>query len=271
MTNLTKKLTAEQIISLQKVFEGGNSQVSATLEMLTGREIEQLSVRTRVIAEVSMRDLVGLMNFETGSIAGVVSTICGDFKGTLLFLQSKRNFETLGHIMGHALTGTARSQNHRFALQPDWTFEQKRQILDKETLKTQMLETINEIGNILFGNYLATFQNEFKLTTYQSVPSTRLAENPLSLLTQTIPWSRGGNPIAFSSQIDCVIRQRKLEAWILMIPDVDGLQKMTACMEALSSPRFQPSHQSPSIVASSLSGRRLRPFTGHLLNPRFND
>lgn len=271
MNNLTKKLSPVQLVFLQKMFEGGNQQVSATLEMLTQQVIEQLSVRTRVVVEASMRDLASLMHLETDPVASVVSTIRGDFESTFLFLQSNRNFETLGQVMGHALTGTARSRTHPFTLhlQPDWTFEQKHQILDKETMKAQMLDTISEIGNILFGNYLTTFQNDLNLTTYQSVPSTRLVDDPLSLLMQTIPWSSGGAPIAFVNQINCVIRQRKLEAWLLMVPDASGLEKMIDCMEALYPPRPKHAYRPPSIVTPTLSGRQSRPFTGHLLNPRY--
>ena len=271
MNKQNKILNSGQISFLQEMIERGNANVPATLEMLTGREVEKHTVKTEVVAGLSMRQILTKMDMESDSVASVVSDAQGDFKSTLLFLQSMKDFEALGQVMGHALTGTDRSRPHQSArhLQPDWTYAQKHQILDKEKLQAQMLDTIGEIGNILFGSYLATIQNECKLTTFQSVPTTKLANNPLSLLMQVIPWNRARDTVFFINRIDCVIRQRPMKAWVLVIPHESGLQSLIEHIDGLNALKARRTQWPPSGATTSLSGKQSKPYTGHLISQRF--
>lgn len=271
MNKQNKILSSEQFAFLQRVIEGGNSNVPATFEMLTGQVVEKHTVRSEVITGKSMRELLTMLDLESGPVASVVSDARGEFRSTLLFMQSMKDFEILGHIMSHALTGTDRSRPHRHAryLQPDWTYAQKHQILSKEKLQKQMLDTIGEIGNILFGSYLATIQNECELTTFQSVPTTRLTDDPLALLMQVIPWNMVRDMVAFVNRIEVVIRQRPLKAWLVIVPHESGLKSLIEHIDQVSALRARQARWSPSGVSTSLSGKQSKPYTGYLINQRF--
>lgn len=273
MANTKKLLSKRQIIFLQKVLEGGHNKISDTLSMLTGQEVQQLSVRSRITDEVNLKEMIAQMDFGEAPVGSVISRARGDFVGTLAFLQSQRDLEVLGHIMGHSLTGTKRSKvnRHSVQLQPDWTFEQSRKILEKQELMVQMLDTIGEIANILFGNYLATFQDKFKLATFQSVPSTNMVDDPFALLMRTVPWNSRKDTVVFTNQIDFAINQRAIRVWLLLVPDADGLQKMIEYMDNYASLKKRRESWTPSIVVNTLSGKQSRVFTGHLINPRCNE
>lgn len=72
MNDMKGNFSNEHAVFLQWILEGGNKQVLATLEMLTGRTIEQHSTQITVMADMQMRDLLGLMDFDVGPVAGAI-------------------------------------------------------------------------------------------------------------------------------------------------------------------------------------------------------
>ena len=233
MNNTPKKLSAAQIGFLHKVIDGGNRHVCTTLEMLTGQSVDQHSVRTQVIPGVDAMELLALMDLDPGPGASVISSVHGDVEGNFLFLQTRRDFQTLSQVMGPTLIGGARravngAEDHS---KPDWLIEQRHQDLDSRELQAQMLDTITEMGNVLFGIYLTAFYSDCKLTAFQDVPTASLVDDPQSLLMKTLSWKSRGANIAFVIEIDYVIAQKTLKAWLLMLPLMSGLRAMFDSMD----------------------------------------
>ena len=86
---------------------------------------------------------------------------------------------------------------------------------------------------------------------------------------QVIPWNRARDTVTFMNQIDCVIRQRPMKAWVLVIPHESGLQSLIEHIDGLSALKARQTRWPPSGASTSLSGKQAKPYTGHLVNHRF--
>jgi len=232
MNRTPMKLSDAQIKFLAKAMEGGNSNVSSTLEMLTGQTVDRHSVRINVIRG---GNLIKLMHFLwPGPLATVICNLSGDVEGDFLFLQSERDFETLSQVMGPNLTAHARQTINEANLVPDWLKEQRHKKLDGMEPQTQMLDVISELGNVLFGIYLAALYDTCNLATFQGVPNATLMDSQQSALKKAVFQNRKESNIAIVIEIEYVIVQKSLKAWLLMLPLMSGLRAMLDSMDTAS-------------------------------------
>ncbi len=93
-----------------------------------------------------------------------------------------------------------------------------------------MLNANTETGNVLFGIYLTALYNSCKLGTYQDVPTTAVVDEQHSVLKRALSRNTKETNIAFLIEIDYVIAQKSLKAWLLMLPLKSGLDAILETM-----------------------------------------
>ena len=226
-------LSDAQIDFLHRVMESGNSHVSSPLEILTGQSVDQHSVRIKVI---SGADVLRSMNLGPGPLTTVVSSVHGEVEGDFVLLLTERDFQILSQVMGPALHDTAL---HTVGGATDYMipdFIKGRQINepDREASQAQMLDTVTEMGSVLFGAYLTALYSDYKLATYQDLPDTAVMDHRHSLLEKAPSRNSEETNIAFLIGIDCVIAQKSFKVWLLMLPLMSGLRALLDSMDTTS-------------------------------------
>jgi chemotaxis protein CheY-P-specific phosphatase CheC len=224
MNRASTHLSESQLGFLQEVMECGNSQVKPTLEMLTAQTVDQLSIQLRIIpsSEVSR-----YMDMNPEPLATVIGSMHGDVEGMFYFLQSKKDFLSLGHILIDSISSSIKRMANEPTeyLIPDWLKEQRSENLDTEELEAQMFDAVSEMGNVLFGIYLTALYNGCKLGVYYDTPTNEWDDQHL-LLEQALRKNKNESNCAFVIRVDYTVAGENLRAWLLMLPDLNGLRAM---------------------------------------------
>ena len=239
MNHTLNNLSDAQIDFLHRAMEGGNSHVCTTLEMLTGQSVDQHSVRIKVI---SGADVLKSMNLGPGPLTTVVSSVHGEVEGDFLLLFTERDFQTLSQLMGPALHDTV---PHTAGGTTDYMipdFIQRRQNYEKDSkaLQAQMLDAVTEMGSVLFGAYLTALYSDYKLATYQDLPNAKVMDNRRSMLEKALSRNSAETNIAIVIEIDYVIAQKSLKAWLLMLPLMSRLRALLDSMDTDSKDTTSP-------------------------------
>ncbi len=233
-----QRLSDAQIEFLCDVLADGNSQVASALEMLTGQPIEQHSVRIEVVPSEHVTEL---MNFPRGSMAVVACGIRGDIGGDFLFLQTQRDLQVLSNVMAPILTGETQhpADTKSMSQAPDWLIEKR---LNGRNIQAQMMDTIGELGNTLFGVYLMSLYKNCKLTVYQDIPGVSQMDAQQSVLGRIRAQGQSGraSPVAVVIEINYMIERIGLKAWLVLLPLMDGLGKILDCMDTFSAVTSYP-------------------------------
>ena len=218
-------LSDAQIDFLHQAMEGGNSNVSSTLEMLTGQTVDRHSAQIKVIPGTAV---MNSMDLGFGPLATVISSIHGDVEADFLFLQNQSDFQTLCQVIGPTLTDKALHTVNDATdyLIPDWLKEQRHNDLDNKDLQSQLQDAISEMSDVLFGTYLTALYSHCKLATYQGLPNATLKDTQQSMLRKALSRNQKESNIAFVIEIECVIAQKSLKTWLLMLPLMSGLRAM---------------------------------------------
>lgn len=230
LTKPWQDLSDVQIEYLCRVLADGNSQVPMALEMLTGQHIEQHSVHIEVAPS---RHVAQLMHIPDGAMAVVVCGIRGDIGGDFLFLQTQSDLQILSRVMSPILTGEVRHPANKETMNqtPDWLVKKRSNSMN---IEGQMMETIAELGNTLFGVYLMSLHKNCNLTVYQDVPDTSLMGAQQAVLGRMRSQLKHPSHVAVVIEINYMIGKFALKAWLVLLPMLDGLGKILDGMDAFN-------------------------------------
>lgn len=224
-----QNLNETQSNFLRGVMDSGGHQVSSTLEMVTSKTVEQFSIQVHLVPSSSVSQL---MDLSPGPLVIAQSSIQGDLEGIFYLLQSKPDYQLLGELMMSGLSaGEITTQDDLGSyMGPDWFKQNDKQNKAATVTTQQILDATSELGNMLFGAYLTALYTGCHIAVYYDPPTIQLDDQHL-LLGKALKQNESDCNTAFVMQIECLIADKKLRPWLLLLPDTKGLQAMLDSMD----------------------------------------
>lgn len=182
----TKKLTANQLSLSRnqiKYFDrfllASTSKVLSVLETMLALEIDSSHSSLEIMPAVNIEKLEPLCSEPLYVIS---SEMMGELQGGLHLLMSSSDFKTLGEVMKPILkllflsdsdTDLTTLENQK----PDWMKDDQKPLKDDPVFHGRMIDTLTELGNVLFGIYTKALYITFDLHTNHSLPESSRGTN----------------------------------------------------------------------------------------------
>ena len=102
------------------------------------------------------------------------------------------------------------------------------------------MDFIAELGNTLFGVYLMSLHKNWNLTVYQDIPESSLMDAEQSVLQRIQTQGGRASNVAVAIEISYMIEKSALKAWLVLLPQMDGLSKILDGMDAFGGVSSNP-------------------------------
>jgi chemotaxis protein CheY-P-specific phosphatase CheC len=218
----------EEIQFLQTLFDSGHQGVSDSLEEMLGTRPESFSAK---VAVIPASQLTRVMDVGIEPLGSVSSRFSGGVQGEFLYLQSKTDLDVLDKILSASSEPVPDDDDDADGIMvPEWLQEQRQARKLSQESSRDMLTTISELGNTLFGVYGSALLERTKLGIFQEISDATMDEHQV-VFSKAISHGIKSSNLAVLFTFDFSIRSSKAKFWLVIFPNPEGLNALFECME----------------------------------------
>ena len=220
-------LTRKQSNSFDRFLVDGTGKALNALEVMFGLNIDSSDSTIEIATAVNSEILKHLGN---GTLYIVSSAMVGDMQGSILLLMRSGDFKYLGEVMRPVLSllflsnidadlATLDSQK------PDWMQDNGTGHTGDAAFNEQMMDTLAEMGNVLFGLYSKAIYKICALNTHHSVPKA-LKDPDQQAIQQVLSSSAAPDQLHMVIENEFVVMDRPIKLWCLISPTQESFQEI---------------------------------------------
>ena len=242
-------LTRKQINSFDGFLLDGTSKALSAMENMLVLNID-CSNSTIEIATAAKSEI--LKHLGHGTLYVVSSAMAGDLRGSALLLMRSNDFNLLGKAMRPVLSlmflsspetdlATLDSQK------PDWMHDDDTELTSDEAFQQQMMDMLEEMGNVFIGLYTKAIYKMCRLNTHHSVPVA--VKDPDQRVITRVLSSAAPDQLHLVIENEFFVMDKPIKLWCLISPTQVSFQKLLNRIERRNAFHFAPSGE-PSQVES---------------------
>ena len=225
-------LTANQVNSFDNLLLDGTGNALKALEVMFELTIESSDSTLEIASAMASENLKHL---GPGTLFIVSSDMMGDMQGRLLLVMRSDDFDYLSEVMRPVLsllflsnpdTGLAELDDQK----PDWMQEDGAEPGDDVVFQEQMMDTLAELGNVLFGLYTKAISKICDLNTHHTVPEP-LKVPGQQAMKQVLSSSQMPDQLHLVIENEFVVVDRPIKLWCLISPTRASLEDILQQIE----------------------------------------
>ncbi len=231
---LTNQLsfTAKQVNFFDSFLLDGTEKALDALKVMFGLNIDSSDSSIEIALAVTSENLKHL---GSGTLDIVSSAMAGDMQGSILLVMRSGDFNYLSEVIRPVLSLIFLSNpNADLAAldsqKPDWMQDNGSGHTDDAAFQEQMMDTLAEMGNILFGLYMKAIYKICDLNTQHSVPEA-LRDPDQQAIQQVLSSSGKSDQLLLVIENEFVVMGRPIKLWCLISPTQASLQEILKRIE----------------------------------------
>ena len=218
-------LAQKQINTFDRFLIDSTDKILNTLEVMLELEIGSSDSNIEIATAVNSETLKHL---GSGTLYTVSSALVGDVQGSILLLMRSGDFEHLGEVIKPLLSllflsspdadlATLDSQK------PDWMQDKGIVHTGDTAFHEQMMDTLAEIGNVLFGIYTKAIYKISDLNTYHSVIEV-FRDSDQQSIQPVLSSSEMPDQLHLVIENEFVVMDKPFKLWCLISPTQESFQ-----------------------------------------------
>ena len=228
-------LTPNQVNSFDRLLLDGTGNALNALEVMFGLAIDSSDSTIEIAPAVTSENLKHL---GPGTLYVVSSDMVGEMQGSLLLVMRSDDFDYLSEVMRPVLgllflsnpdTDLAELDSQR----PGWMQEDGTKKMDDAVFQEQMMGTLAELGNVLFGLYTKAIYKICDLNTHHSVPKP-VKDPDQKAIKQVLSSSKISDQLHLVFENEFVVVDRPIKLWCLISPTQASLEDILQRIEGRS-------------------------------------
>ncbi len=227
-----QSLTEKQLKSFDRFLVDGTRKALNALEVMFGLNIDSSDSTIEIAPAVNSETLKHLGN---GTLYVVSSSLVGDLQGSMLLLMRSDDFKYLGEMMRPILSLLFLSApdadlSELDSRKPDWMQDNDTGSSGDTAFDEQMMDTLAEMGNVLFGLYTKAMCNICALNSHHSVPEAS-RDPEQRAIQKLLSSSEGKRQLRMIIENEFVMTGRPIKIWCLISPEQKSFQEILGRIE----------------------------------------
>lgn len=225
--------TEKQVNSFDRFLIDGTANTLTALEEMFGLNIDSSDSTIEIAPAVNSEHLKHLGN---GTLYVVSSDMVGEMQGSLLLVMRSDDFEQLSEMMRPVLSLLFLSDPDADlavldSQKPDWMQDKGPEQTDDAAYQAQMMDTLAELGNVLFGLYSKAIFRICALNSHHSVPEA-LRDPDQEAIKQVLSSSQMSDQLHLVIENEFVVMEKPIKLWSLISPTRASLEDILKRIES---------------------------------------
>lgn len=227
-------LTEGQLSSFNEFLLDGTDKTLDLFETMFGLDIDRSDSKIEIAPTDGSSNLKHLGD---GMLYAVSSKLVGEMQGKALLLMRSEDFRSLGEVMKPVLSLLFLSDSDADlealeSQKPEWMRKENADLIEDEAFHTCMMDTLEELANVLIGLYTKALFKICRLNTHHSVPKASRDANqrPIQQFLNSPPAASGRLHLVIENEF--VIMNKPIMLWCVISPTRKSFQQLLKRIES---------------------------------------